>query len=104
MVQAEDIVQNPLGFLSLVNKHQEGMAFVPMFFVAALSRGLEKTEEKKDVLRSAIDVQCLRTVVLGGEANQEFRLDRVKLANWANLASSPEFCCRLRTAWNDEKC
>ncbi|KAM3069225.1 hypothetical protein ACMFMG_010741 [Clarireedia jacksonii] len=69
MAEAEDIVQNPVGFLSLVNKHRVAVAFAPNFFLAALKRALEKTEENGRLLRSVLDVQCLRTIVSGGEAN-----------------------------------
>ncbi|KAF5879006.1 putative thioesterase domain protein [Botrytis fragariae] len=67
MVQAEDIVPNPLSFLSLINRHQVAISFAPNFFPASLRRALENVD--RPTLRNIIDISCLQTIVSGSEAN-----------------------------------
>lgn len=67
MIQAEDIVPNPLSFLNLINRHQVAISFAPNFFLASLRRVLENVD--RPTLRDIIDISCLQTIVSGGEAN-----------------------------------
>ena len=61
-VHASDLLKDPLYFLELISKHRVTYTFAPNFFLAALRRSLETTDNRD------FDLSCLRIIVTGGEA------------------------------------
>jgi acyl-CoA synthetase (AMP-forming)/AMP-acid ligase II len=61
--EAADLVQDPLSFLVLLDRHQIGYTFGPNFFVAAVLRTLQDFPEVSYSLSS------LKHLISGGEAN-----------------------------------
>jgi acyl-CoA synthetase (AMP-forming)/AMP-acid ligase II len=67
MVQAGDVVPNPLLFLDLINKYDVAVSFTPNFFLASLCRALDHDDAL--ALKSGLDLSNLQTIITGGEAN-----------------------------------
>lgn len=67
-VQAADLLEKPLSFLSLMHKHRVGYTFAPNFFLAALRRQLEDNSESVFEARY-FDLSSLKALISGGEAN-----------------------------------
>jgi acyl-CoA synthetase (AMP-forming)/AMP-acid ligase II/thioesterase domain-containing protein len=65
--QAADIVPNPLQFLNIIHRHGVTHTFAPNFFLASLRRALESPEAVD--FRSKLDLNTLKAIVTGGEAN-----------------------------------
>ena len=64
-VDATDLVANPLTFVELVDKHRVAYSFAPNFFLASLRRALERPAP----FQINPNLECLRAVISGGEAN-----------------------------------
>ncbi|KAE8391693.1 putative non-ribosomal peptide synthase-like protein [Aspergillus alliaceus] len=71
-VEPENILANPLLFLTLIHKHRVGRTFAPNFFLVELLRLLKAGPENVD-----FDLSCLRYVVSGGESNSVEVCDRL---------------------------
>lgn len=67
-VQAADLLEKPLSFLSLMHKHRVGYTFAPNFFLAALRRQLEDISGSIFEARY-FDLSSLKALISGGEAN-----------------------------------
>lgn len=67
-VQAADLLEKPLSFLSLLHKHRVGYTFAPNFFLAALRRQLEEISGSVFEARY-FDLSPLKALISGGEAN-----------------------------------
>lgn len=67
MIQAEDLVPNPMLLLELTSKHRTAATFAPNFFLGALYRALEHGVFAKSI--KELDLSCLKAIVSGGEAN-----------------------------------
>jgi thioesterase domain-containing protein len=73
-VQAADLLEQPLTYLDLIDKHRVSYSFAPNFFLANLRRALESLREPSE---SATEQQplnrwnfsCMRALISGGEAN-----------------------------------
>lgn len=61
-VSASTVLQDPLTWLKLIERHSVTHSFAPNFFVGALNSAMDKAELN-------YDISSLRTVVSGGEAN-----------------------------------
>ncbi|MCJ1311795.1 hypothetical protein MMC25_005468 [Agyrium rufum] len=72
-VHAPDIVQNPLSFLELLGRHRVAFSFAPNFFLAKLNQALtdlaRDQSAKAQRFRSNLNLDFLRTLTSGGEAN-----------------------------------
>ncbi|MCJ1461651.1 hypothetical protein MMC07_000248 [Pseudocyphellaria aurata] len=67
-VQAADLLEKPLSFLSLMHKHRVGYTFAPNFFLAALRRQLDEISGSLFEARY-YDLSSLKALISGGEAN-----------------------------------
>lgn len=67
-VQAADLLEKPLSFLSIMHKHRVGYTFAPNFFLAALRRQLEEINGSVFEARY-FDLSSLKALISGGEAN-----------------------------------
>ncbi|RAH86622.1 acetyl-CoA synthetase-like protein [Aspergillus japonicus CBS 114.51] len=65
-VSPSDVIQSPLWFLKLLERHQVARTFAPNFFLAMLAHTLDATAAGSDTF---FDLQHLQYVVSGGEAN-----------------------------------
>ncbi|PYI33838.1 acetyl-CoA synthetase-like protein [Aspergillus indologenus CBS 114.80] len=65
-VSPSDVIQSPLWFLKLLERHQVARTFAPNFFLAMLARTLDTTAAGSDTF---FDLQHLQYIVSGGEAN-----------------------------------
>lgn len=64
-VQAADLLLEPLAFVELLSRHKVAYTFAPNFFLAALRRALQDSVEPP----SHWNLECLRSLISGGEAN-----------------------------------
>ena len=67
-VQADDLLVNPISFLSVMHKHRVAYTFAPNFFLASLDRALSEIEESSAKVEN-FDLSCLKVMISGGEAN-----------------------------------
>lgn len=58
------LLQDPLLYLRIIERHSVTHSFAPNFFLGALNAAIEKSKEPP-----TMDVSSLRNVVSGGEAN-----------------------------------
>ena len=65
LVQASDLLSNPINFLQLLHKHQVAFSFAPNFYLARLRQAITTAEP----LENKPDLSSLRVLTSGGEAN-----------------------------------